>query len=162
MKKLFVFIFVSIFVLFSGCSNNVSNKSTATTIKGTSAVTSTSASKTVVRFESGDFSYFIKNWETSTFGVIPFKGIKIEKVQKIIDMKSALEINEYIKNQLEVKGYQVLQYKPIFVDFDEKYKIWIVCNQIPIFGPDKMYLGNTFSIALNQSDSKIIRLWFDE
>ena len=100
-----------------------------------------------IKYESGN--YFNKNW-SETIGTY--------KEAVIPDEETALKIATAIFDGME-KSKEAQEYVPQSVFYDNQDEIWIVSFWK---NSDQPTLGGDCSIALQQKDGKVLRIWFGE
>lgn len=101
----------------------------------------------MITYESGN--YYDKNW-CETIGT--YSGAVIP------NENAALEIARVIFNNMD-KNKEVQKYIPKSIFYDNQDKIWIVS-----FGKktNEITVGENCNIAIQETDGKVLRIWFDE
>ena len=104
----------------------------------------------IIEFESG--VYFDKNWEetvgTYEGNVVPTKEIAISIAQAIFDgLENVGNIADYVIQE---------------VFYDEEDHVWVVSFWPEMEDPDEAWVGGDCSIAIQQTDGKVLRIWFGE
>ena len=103
----------------------------------------------IIEFESG--VYFDKNWDdtvgTYEGNVVPTKEIAISIAQAIFEGMENENFADYVVQS---------------VFYDEVDHVWIVSFWPEQDNPDEFIIGGDCNIALQQTDGKVLRIWFGE
>ena len=79
----------------------------------------------------------------------------------IPDKETAISVAVQIFSGME-KGKTAEKFLPQSVFYDEEDEIWIVLFTEPIKKYGVATLGNGCCIAMQKSDGKVLRIWFEE
>lgn len=143
MKRLFVLlVMVLSVVLLSACTLSEQQETTATLLEQENVDS--------ITFEKGEYSR--KDWNDPT---MTYKGVAVP------DKETALEIAKAIFNGME-KGPEEQELEPKHIFYDEQEKIWIVTFSNIQIKSDEIITGICCSIAIQETDGKVLRIWFDE
>lgn len=143
MKKITLLTVVALLFTTFGCS-----KSGATVDEGIVSISSseTDVSITDVVYETGvyDYSKWEIEWGVYNYDVIP-------------DAETAVKVAMQIYSSME-DGYSNKSYVPQHVFFDESKQVWIVS----FWNKNDISLGGDYSIAIQKSDGKVLRIWLND
>ena len=143
MKRLFILlVMVLSVVLLSACTLSEQQETTG--------ASSEQEKVDSITFEKGEYSR--KDWNDPTF---TYTGVAVP------DKETALEIAKAIFNGMK-KSVEEQDLEPQHVFYDEPDGIWIVHFWKTHKDPDKFVLGLCWSIAIQETDGKVLRIWFDE